>query len=101
MQLSLGRAIGLIGQAYGEDQTLIENCDRHEAPMTLSSPDTPPEDVPEADWAEQTLDADPLAEAEAERQTKPVSVGRGIREVDEADLAEQETVVYGEDEDLR
>ena len=28
MQLSLGRAIGLIGQAYGEDQTLIENCDR-------------------------------------------------------------------------
>ena len=72
---------------------MIENCDRHEAPMTLSSPDTPP--------AEQTLDADPLAEAEAERQTKPVSVGRGIREVDEADLAEQETVVYGEDDDLR
>ena len=31
--------------------------------MTLSSPDTPPDDVPEADWAEQTLDADPLAEA--------------------------------------
>ncbi len=69
--------------------------------MTLSSPDTPPDDVPEADWAEQTLDADPLAEAEAERQAQPVSVGAGIREADEADLVEQETVVYGEDDDLR
>ena len=69
--------------------------------MTLSSPDTPPDDVPEADWAEQTVDADPLAEAEAERQEQPVSVGRSIREADEADLAEQESVVYGDDDDLR
>ena len=29
--------------------------------MTLSSSDTPPDDVPEADWAEQTLDVDPVA----------------------------------------
>ena len=43
--------------------------------MTLSSPDTPPDDVPEADWAEQTLDADPLAEAESEPQAQPVTVG--------------------------
>ena len=69
--------------------------------MTLSSPNTPPDDVPEADWAEQTLDADPLAEADSERQAQPVSVGAGIREADEADLVEQETVVYGEDDDLR
>jgi hypothetical protein len=69
--------------------------------MTLSSPDTPPDDVPEADWAEQTLDVDPLAEGEAEQPAQPVSVGRGIREADEADLVEQETVVYGEDDDLR
>jgi hypothetical protein len=69
--------------------------------MTLSSPDTPPDEVPEADWAEQTLDADPLAEGEAEPPAQPVSVGRGIREADEADLVEQETVVYGEDDDLR
>jgi hypothetical protein len=69
--------------------------------MTLSSPDSPPDDVPEADWAEQTHDADPLAEGEAERPARPVSVGRGIREADEADLVEQETVVYGEDDDLR
>jgi hypothetical protein len=65
--------------------------------MTLSSPDTPPDDVPEADWAEQTLEA----EGEAEQPAQPVSVGRGIREADEADLVEQETVVYGEDDDLR
>jgi hypothetical protein len=69
--------------------------------MTLSSPDTPPDDVPEADWAEQTVDADPLSEAEAERLAPSVSVGRGIREADEADLVEQETVVYGEDDDVR
>ena len=31
--------------------------------MALSSPDTPPTEVPEADWAEQALEADPLAEA--------------------------------------
>jgi hypothetical protein len=30
-----------------------------------------------------------------------VRVGRGMREADEADVAEQETVVYGEDDDIR
>ena len=69
--------------------------------MTLSSSDIPPDDVPEADWAEQILDADPLAEDEADRQSQPVSVGRGTREADEADVAEQETVVYGGDDDIR
>jgi hypothetical protein len=68
--------------------------------MTLSSPNTPPTDVPEADWAEQELEADPLAEAEGEEAQRAYS-GRGIREVDEADLAEQETVAYVEDDDIR
>ena len=68
--------------------------------MTLSSPETPPMDVPEADWAEQALEADPLAEAEGEA-TQPAYSGRGIREVDDADLAEQETVAYVEDDDIR
>ena len=31
----------------------------------------------------------------------PANIGRGIREVDDADLVEQETVVYGEDDDIR
>lgn len=67
--------------------------------MTTSSPDTPPTEVPEADWAEQTVDVDPLAEAES--NAVPANIGPGIREVDDADLVEQETVVYGEDDDNR
>jgi hypothetical protein len=31
-QPSVGRAIELFGEAYGEDQTLIDNCDRQGAP---------------------------------------------------------------------
>jgi hypothetical protein len=69
--------------------------------MTLSSSDTPPDDVPEADWAEQTLDVDPVAHAESEPLAQPVTVGRGIREADDADLAEQEALVYDEDDDIR
>ena len=69
--------------------------------MTLSSPDTPRDDVPEADWAEQTVDADPLADAETDPLVQPVTVGRGIREADEADVAEQEAFIYGEDDDVR
>jgi hypothetical protein len=68
--------------------------------MTVSSPDTPPLDVPEADWVEQAAEADPLAEAEEERR-QPANIGRGLREVDDADLAEQQTVVYVDDEDSR
>jgi hypothetical protein len=67
--------------------------------MTVSSPDTPPLDVPEADWVEQAAEADPLAEAE--EPPPPANMGRGLREVDDADLAEQEAVVYVDDEDSR
>jgi hypothetical protein len=42
-----------------------------------------------------------LAEAEAQPNAVPADIGRGIREADDADLVEQETVVYGEDEDSR
>jgi hypothetical protein len=69
--------------------------------MSLSSSDTPPTEVPEADWAEQAVAADPLAEAEAQPNAAPANIARGIREADDADLVEQETVVYGEDEDSR
>jgi hypothetical protein len=70
--------------------------------MTLSSPDSPPADVPEADWAEQTLEADPLAEeAGAESGPRPGNVASVLREADDADLAEQDTVVFVEDDDLR
>jgi hypothetical protein len=69
--------------------------------MSLSTPDTPPTEVPEADWAEQAVAVDPSAEADAELNAVPANISRGIREADDADLVEQETVVYGEDEDAR
>jgi hypothetical protein len=69
--------------------------------MSLSTPDTPPTEVPEADWAEQAVAVDPLAEADAEPNAVPANISRGIREADDADLAEQETIVYGEDDDAR
>jgi hypothetical protein len=69
--------------------------------MSISSPDSPPTEVPEADWAEQAVAADPLADAEAQSNAVPANIRRGIREADDADLVEQETVVYGEDDDIR
>jgi hypothetical protein len=69
--------------------------------MSISSPNTPPTEVPEADWAEQAVTADPLAEDEVEPTAVPAYIRRGIREADDADLVEQETPVYGEDDDIR
>ena len=69
--------------------------------MFPSSPDSPPIEVPEADWAEQAVAVDPVAEGEAEPNAVPAYLSRGIREADDADLVEQETPVYGEDDDNR
>jgi hypothetical protein len=69
--------------------------------MPLSTPETPPTEVPEADWAEQTVAIDPSDEDEAEPNAVPANISRGIREADDADLVEQETVVYGDDDDTR
>lgn len=69
--------------------------------MASTSGGLPADDVPEADFAEQAVDADPAADDEGEPGQLSNSARVGTREVDEADLAEQETVVYGEDEDLR
>jgi hypothetical protein len=69
--------------------------------MSPSSPDSPPIEVPEADWAEQAVAVDPLAEGEAEPNAVPAFLSRGIREADDADLVEQETPVYGGDDDSR
>ncbi len=69
--------------------------------MSTTGADFPPDEVPEADWAEQSIDADPLAEAEGEPGERPATLAQGSREADEADLAEQETIAYVDDEDLR
>ena len=68
--------------------------------MTLSSSDIPPDDVPEADWAEQVVDADPLTDEAGEPGSRP-DIGRGVTEADEADIAEQETLAYGESDESR
>jgi hypothetical protein len=44
--------------------------------MSPSSPDTPPIEVPEADWAEQAVAVDPLAEADADAEPNGNAVPR-------------------------
>ena len=66
--------------------------------MSTPTPQSPPDGVPDADWAEQAADADPGAE-EAEPGAQPVAPSRGLKEADEADLAEQETLAYGVDDE--
>ena len=66
--------------------------------MSTPTPQSPPDGVPDADWAEQAADADPVAE-EAEPGSQPVAPSRGLKEADEADLAEQETLAYGVDDE--
>jgi hypothetical protein len=71
--------------------------------MVVSTPgaENQPDDVPEADWAEQEVDADPLAEEAGEPETRPANLARGTTEANEADVAEQETGVYGEVDEYR
>ena len=66
--------------------------------MSTPTPQSLPDGVPDADWAEQTADVDPGAD-EAEPGSPPVAPSRGLKEADEADLAEQETLVYGVDDE--
>jgi hypothetical protein len=67
--------------------------------MTSTSGALPADDIPEADFAEQAIDADPVAEDHWGQLSDNARVG--TREVDEADLAEQETIAYGADDDDR
>ena len=57
-----------------------------------------PEDVPAEDWAEQQEDADPRRDEQA-AELAGETPGVGTAEVDEADLAEQRTEVFLDDED--
>jgi hypothetical protein len=68
--------------------------------MTDVATGAPQGDVPEPDWAEQHIDADPRAEVEGEPGQRPSQLRRGTREVDEADLVEQETIAYIDDDEV-
>ena len=63
--------------------------------MTVSA-GAPGDEVPEADWAEQEVEAGPGAEVGAGPGVRVGSAG--TREADEADLAEQELSVDYDDE---
>ena len=67
--------------------------------MASTSGARPADDVPEADFAEQAVDADPAAEDEGEPGQLSSYAQVGTREVNEADLAEQETLAYGADDE--
>jgi hypothetical protein len=66
--------------------------------MTNPPAGSPGDEVPESDWAEQQTDADPLADVDGSPGELPARLGPGIREANEADLAEQEIVTYVDDE---
>ena len=68
--------------------------------MSTPTPQSPPDGVPDADWAEQVADAGPVAE-EARPSSLPVVPSRGLKEADEADLAEQEVLAYSVDDEDR
>lgn len=71
--------------------------------MVVSTPgaENLPDDVPEADWAEQEIDADPVTAEAGEPGARPANLDRGTAEVNEADLADQETLAYGESDESR
>jgi hypothetical protein len=68
--------------------------------VTELRPGTLPDNVPEADWAEQEVDADPLTDEAGEPGSRP-DIGPPVTEANEADVAEQETLAYGEADESR
>ena len=68
--------------------------------MSTPRHETLPENVPEADWAEQVVDADPLTDEAGEPGSRP-DVVPARPEANEADIAEQETLAYGEADESR
>jgi hypothetical protein len=63
-------------------------------------PETLPDNVPEADWSEQVIDADPLTDEAGEPGARP-DIGPPVTEANEADVAEQQTLAYGEADESR
>ena len=63
--------------------------------MTHQVPEEPPVDVPEADWAEQHLEAGPPLDDEPDEQP-PVMLSSGLLEANEADVVEQQMTAYSD-----
>ena len=56
----------------------------------MTTTPTPPDDVSDADWAEQNTSTDPFEEFDA---SPTVPVQRSVGEADQVDVAEQDEVV--------
>ena len=65
--------------------------------MSISPPQTPRDEVPEADWAEQQAEAEPTVDDVDVLPQRPASA-TGFVEADEADLIDQATDVAFDDE---
>ena len=66
--------------------------------MSTPGAESLPADVPEADWAEQGVDAEEVRKA----GTRSAHEDGGVPlEVNEADLADQDTLAYGAEDDHR
>lgn len=66
--------------------------------MSTPEAESLPADVPEADWAEQGIDAEEVRPAGSRSAH---SNGGAPFEVNDADLADQETLAYGDADDSR
>lgn len=64
--------------------------------MSTPGAENLPDDVPEADWAEQEVDADPLTGEAGAPGSRSVTNTTTSDEASEADMADQGTLAYGE-----
>jgi hypothetical protein len=69
----------------------------------VTTPGAPslPDDVPEADWAEQEVTADPVTGEAGAPGTRSVTDNSLSDEANEADMADQGTLAYGEADEYR
>ena len=61
----------------------------------------PPDDVPEADWAEQEVTADPVTGDAGAPGSWAITDNSLRDEANEADMADQGTLAYGEADEYR
>ena len=69
----------------------------------MTTPGVPslPDAVPEADWAEQEVTADPVTGDAGAPGTRTVTDAISTDEANEADMADQGTLAYGEEDEYR
>ena len=69
--------------------------------MSTPGAENLPDDVPEADWAEQEVTADPVTGEAGAPGSRAVTNTSSTDEASEADMADQGTLAYGEADEYR